>query len=177
MIDNEELGRGDIILKTVGEPAMVALEKAIAVLREELITRPENPLAYNWESDGAAEKAAQDVSGRVRKLKLALEARLGISIPESRAITDWAIEHAAYVLSRFFVGHDGMTPYERITGRKWVRSMVEIGEVLLAKFALRKLGYSKRKAQKNKLVASSIGCVLVGQMETPHGVGRSSACR
>ena len=42
--------------------------------------------------------------------------------------------------------------------------MVEIDEVVLAKFALRKLKYGKRKAQKNKLVARSIKCVLVGQV-------------
>ena len=38
--DIEELGRGDIILKTDGEPDMLALQKAMAVLRKELITRP-----------------------------------------------------------------------------------------------------------------------------------------
>ena len=41
--------------------------------------------------------------------------------------------------------------------------MVEIGEVVLAKFALPKLGYGKRKGQKNKLVTRAIRCVLVGQ--------------
>ena len=41
----------------------------------------------------------QDVVGQVRTLRLALEAGLAISIPETSAIMDWAIEHAAYVLS------------------------------------------------------------------------------
>ena len=85
-------------------------------------------------------------------------------IPETNAVMDWVIEHAAYVLTRFSVGHDGMTPYERLTGRKWVRSMVEICEIVLAKFALPKLGHGKRKGQKNKLVARAIKCVLVGQV-------------
>ena len=79
-------------------------------------------------------------------------------------MVDWIIEHAAYVLTRFSVGHDGMTAYERLTGRKWVRSMVEIGEVVLAKFALPKLGYGKRKGQKIKLVTRALKCVLVGQV-------------
>ena len=114
------------------------------------MTKPENPPAYNPESNGA-EKAVQDVSGQVRTLKLALEARIGVMIPEASAVMDWVIEHAAYVLTRFSVGHDGMTPYERLTGCKWVRSMVEICEIVLAKFALPKLGDGKRKGQKNKL--------------------------
>ena len=175
--DIEKLGRSVINLKPDGEPAMLALQKAVAVLRKDPVTRPENPFAYNRQSNGAAEKAVQDVSGQVRTLKLALEARLGIAIPETSAIMDRAIEHAAYLLSRCSIGHDGVTPYERLTGRKWVRSIVEIGETVLAKFALSKLGYGKRKAQKNKLGARSIKCVLVGQLSRtgehivakPHG--------
>ena len=114
--DVEELGRGDIIIKTDGEPSMLAVQKAVAVMRKDLVTRPENPPAYNPESNGSAEKAVQDVSGQVRSLKLALEARLGVSIGDASAVMDWIVEHAAYVLSRFSVGHDGMTPYERLTG-------------------------------------------------------------
>ena len=161
--DVEELGRGDIIVKTDGEPAMIAIQRGMAVLRKDLMTKPENPLAYNPESNGAAEKAVQDVSGQIRTLKLAVEARIGAMIPENHNMMDWIIEHAAYVLTRFSVGHDGMTAYERLTGRKWIRPMVEIGEVVLAKFALPKLGYGKRKGQKNKLVTRAIRCVLVGQ--------------
>ena len=106
----------------------------------------------------------QDVIGQVRSLKLALEARIGGSIGDTTAVMDWIVEHAAYVLSRFSVGHDSMTPYERLTGRKWIRAMVELGEVVLDKFASRQLGYGKKKAQKNKLMPRSIRCVLVGQM-------------
>ena len=118
--DLEELGRGDIILKTDGEPSMLAVQKAVALMRKDLVTRPENPPAYNPESNGSAEKAVQDVSGQVRSLKLALEARIGVSIGDTSAVMDWIVEHAAYVLSRFSAGHDGMTPYERLAGRKWI---------------------------------------------------------
>ena len=85
-------------------------------------------------------------------------------IPENHNMMDLIIELAAYVLTRFSVGHDEMTAYERLTGLKLVRSMVEIGEVVLAKFGLPKLGYGKRKGQKNKLVTRAIKCVLVGQV-------------
>ena len=127
---------------------MIALQKAMAVLRRNLVTKPEDPHAYNPELNGAAEKALQDVSCQVRTFKLPLEARIGVTIPEPSAVMDWVIEHAAYVLTRFSVGHDGMTPYERPTGRKWVRLMVEICEVVLAKFALPKLGHGKRRARR-----------------------------
>ena len=162
--DIEELGRSDIILKTDGEPAMVAVQRAVTALRKGMVTKPENPPSYNPQSNGAAEKAVQDVSAQIRTLKLALEARLGITINENSPIMEWIIEHGAYVLSRFSVGHDGMTPYERLTGRKWTRPMLEMGETVMAQFALKKLGYGKRKAQKNKLVARSIKAVWVGQV-------------
>ena len=39
-----------------------------------------------------------------------------------------------------------------------------MGEVVLAKLALCKVGYGKRKAQKNKLATRSIRAILVGQV-------------
>ena len=42
------------------------------------------------------------------------------------------------LLSQFNLGEDGMTPYERITGRKWNRPVAEFGERVLAKLALRR---------------------------------------
>ena len=54
--DIEELGRGNIILKTDGEPAMIALRRAIAVLRKDLVMMPENPLACNPEWNGGGGK-------------------------------------------------------------------------------------------------------------------------
>ena len=161
--DIEELGRRDIILKTDGEPAMLALQRAMALMRPGL-TKPENPPAYNPSSNGACEKAVQDVSAQIRTLTLALEARLGLKIEEDHPVMDWIIAHAAYLVTKFSVGHDGMTPHERLTGRKWTRPMIELGEVVLAKLALRKIGYGKRKAQKNKLADRSIKAILVGQI-------------
>ena len=141
--DIEEMGRRDIILKTDGEPCMLALQRAMALLRPGL-TKPENPPAYNPSSNGACEKAVQDVSGQIRALTLALETRLGLKIEEDHPVLDWIIPHAAYIVSKFAVGHDGMTPHERLTGRKWTRPMIELGEVVLAKLALRKIGYGKQ---------------------------------
>ena len=90
-----------------------------------------------------------------------MEARLGLKIEEDHPVMEWIIAHAAYLIAKFSVGHDGMTPHERLTGRKLTRPMIELGEVVLAKLALRKIGYGKQKAQKNKLAARSIKAILV----------------
>ena len=75
---------------------------------------------------------------------------------------EWIIVHASFLLTRFSVGHDGMTPIERLTGKPWVRPTVEIGEVVLAKMEAKKIGYGKQHAQKNKLAARSLRAIWVG---------------
>ncbi len=123
--DLKEWSRHHIICKTDGEPAMTAVQDALQRLREGR-TSPRNPPAYNPESNGPCEKAVQDVDGQARALKIGLEARIGEKINDCSAIVGWIITHAAYLITKFSVGKDGMTPVERMTGRKWKRPMVEI---------------------------------------------------
>ena len=65
----------DICLKTDCEPAMIALQTAIADAPASR-TVPRKPPAYNQQSNGSAEKVVQDVAGQMRRLTLALEVRL-----------------------------------------------------------------------------------------------------
>ena len=66
-------GRRDVRLQTDGEPAMLALQQAIAAGRKgETVQR--NSLAYNPESNGGAGKAVQDVTDLMRRMLLGLEA-------------------------------------------------------------------------------------------------------
>ena len=95
--DLEELGRRDIILKT-DEPAMIAIQRAIAALRPGL-TRPENPPAYNPSSNGACEKGVQDVSAQIRTLTIASESKLKIKIEEVHPVMDWIVQHAAFIVT------------------------------------------------------------------------------
>ena len=63
--DIEELGRSDIVLKTDGEPAMVALQRVATAFPKGVVTKPEDRPTYNPESNGAAEKAVQDMSAQI----------------------------------------------------------------------------------------------------------------
>ena len=88
---------------------MVALQQAIAEGRKgETVQR--NSLAYNPQSNGGAEKAVQDITVLMRRMLPGLEAkarsRLGLTLPWSR----WLVRHAAFILTRYQVGHDGLTP-------------------------------------------------------------------
>ena len=161
--DMKDMGRPDVVLKTDGEPAIVAVQDEVQSRRSGR-TIPRNPAAYNPESNGPCEKAVQDVTGQVRTLKIGLEYRLKQKVSEADAIMQWAIEHAAFLINRYSVGHDGMTPYERLTGRKWNRPLVEFGETVLAKLALRKRQQGRLKKQKHKLSHRSVVAVWVGQI-------------
>ena len=161
--DFEELGRRDMILKSDGEPAMLAVQSKVQSMRSGR-TVLKNPPAYNPESNGAIEKGVQDVTGHTRTLKLGLESRIKVSIPADAKIMHWIVEHAAFVLSKFNVGHDGMTPNERKTGQKWRRPQVEIGEVVFAKLVGKKRKKGKKDKQKKKLAEQSIEAIWVGQM-------------
>ncbi len=116
--DAEELGRRDMVLKCDGEPAIVAVQSRIQAMRPGR-TIPRNPPAYNPEANGAIEKAVRDVTDQSRALKLGLESRVKATIPESSAMMEWILEHAPYLINKFSLGHDGMTPHERLTGAKW----------------------------------------------------------
>ena len=93
--DLKEMGRTDIILKTDGEPALVAVQEAIQARRPGR-TMLQNPPAYNPESNGACEKAVQDVGAQTRALKIGLESRLREPISDNSPIVEWMIPHAGY---------------------------------------------------------------------------------
>ena len=160
--DIEELGRTDIRLKTDGEPSIVALQSKVIENRKAR-TLPINPPAYNPQANGSCEKAARDVTEQTRALKLGLEARLGVEISDDDKIMEWIYIHAPFLLTRYSVGHDGMVPWERLTGNKWHRPAVEIGEVVLAKLATRRTGKILSR-HKKKLLARSVRAVCVGQV-------------
>ena len=43
-------------------------------------------------------------------------------------IVKWFIRHAAFVKTRYQVGHDGFTAWKRLTGRTWDGIVMEFGE-------------------------------------------------
>jgi hypothetical protein len=77
---------------------------------------------------------------------------------------EWMIPHGAFLLSRYSIGHDGMTACERLNGRKWSRPIVEFAEIVLGKLATRRIGKGRQRRQKSKLAERSIRGVWVGQI-------------
>ena len=108
-----DAGHTKIVLKTDGEPAIVQVQDEIIRQRSQP-TIPENPPAYDPQSNGGAERAVQEVKGQLRVIKLGLEASVGEEITGTMAILKWMIPHASDTINRFLVGSDGRTAYYRV---------------------------------------------------------------
>ena len=109
------LGHGPILLKTDGEPALVDLRRAVAsALGTQAI--PERPVAYEPQSNGSIESGVKQFKGQLRTLLFALEDRIGADIPATHPIITWLVEHATELLATHLVGHDGLTPYQKLFG-------------------------------------------------------------
>ena len=125
--DIEKLGYKEIILKGDNEPAIRSVQEEVKKRREEP-TLLENSPVGDSRSNGAAERAVQSVGEQIRVLRKALESRMGYRLPGSHPALAWMVEHAADLLSKFLVGIDGKTAYERLKGKKYDQELAEFGE-------------------------------------------------
>ena len=141
---------------------MLALHQGIANARRGATVQRNSP-AYNPQSNGGAEKSVQDVVGIMRRLVLALEARLRLRLDLQLPIVRWLVRHAAFVFTRYQVGHDGFTPWRRLTGRTWNGVVAEFGEQVMGKLALKKPSTDRKvKKGKRKLAERSVRGTWVG---------------
>ena len=168
--DLADWGRVDICLMSDG--AITALQRAVANARPERQTLLRNSPPYNPQSNGGAEKAAQDVVGIMRRLMLALEARLRQRLDLRLPIVRWLVRHAAFVLTRYQVGHDGLTPWRRLTGRTWNGVVAEFGEQVMGRLALKKPSTDRKVKRGKRKLAERVCQRHLGRNLPPHGRAR-----
>ena len=133
--DIEGLGHTDIILKTDGEAAIKSLQAEVKQRRSPYKTVLEHAPKGSSSSNGIAEKAVQEVQGQVRTMKSALASRVGYVPSDTSPVMAWMTEAAGQLITRYQVGHDGKTAYERSHGRRAGRPMAEFGEKVWYKVA------------------------------------------
>ena len=71
-----KLGHPEMVLKSDGEPAIVALKQRVKQERPERIVLEESPVKES-QANGAIENAIRQVQGQVRTIKDCLESRIG----------------------------------------------------------------------------------------------------
>ena len=145
----DELGYTKVVIKTDGEPAIVAVQEKIAANRVHG-TLVENPPAYDPQANGGAERAVAEVKAQLRAIKFGLEKKVGTRIDIGRPMVEWMIPHAADVINRFLVGSDGKTAYYRIHHRWFKAAVFEFGKQVWAK-PLRQTNWNKATETKRKL--------------------------
>ncbi len=84
-------------------------------------------------SNGLVERSVRDVQGLIRTIRSALEHRWSLRIGITHPIWTWLVEYVGYLWTRFSVGKDGKTAYERCKGKKVKAMGMEFGEGALWK--------------------------------------------
>ena len=111
---------------------MKDLLNSMKVMREQPTVLEASP-GNDPQAHGMAEKAVQDGLAQVRTIKVGLEYRLKAKVPEDHPVFEWMCEHAGWLLNRPRVGRDGLTAWQRVTGKPCKQSLVELGEIVYAK--------------------------------------------
>jgi hypothetical protein len=177
--DIEKLGYSDVILKCDGEAALKSIQEVVRNRREKGKTVLENSPVGDSRANGAAERAVQSVSEQVRVIRRGLEQRLGLKLSCKHPVMTWLVEHSADLISKYQVGEDGKTAYERWKGKRFTMEEIEFGEKIHYRLNM------KNKAQQEKLEVRygegfymgrwwRTGEALVG---TPEGVVRAGTVR
>ena len=75
---------------------------------------------------------------------MGFERRVKAHIPVDSPVMHWIVEHAAFVINRRLVGHDGKIPHRMVHQREAPPSQLEFGEQVLARLAPKRAN-AKRK--------------------------------
>ena len=124
------LGYNKVILRTDQEVSIEAWANEVRRHRKADTILEASPVSEK-QANGVAESAVREIKGMVRTIVHSIEAKTGEEVNPRDAIMTWIVKHAAVVRTRFKVGQDGKTPYERIKGKKSSRPLVHIGEKVM----------------------------------------------
>ena len=118
---------GHNILKSDGERSIVALRTALAKFHGGKVV-PEDPPRGESQSNGTVEEAGKTVREFVRVLREHVQDKAEVELGASDVFVLWMVRWAAMMVSRFLVGKDGLTAYERRRDRKCRIPVVAFGE-------------------------------------------------
>ena len=123
------LGHRKVVLKTDGEPAIIAVSNSVKERCSQVDIIPENSVTGDSASNGEAENANKLVQNQIRTMYDALKARFSpLEVPSDHPTLKWLIMFSGSLLTRFMVGSDGKTAFEREKGKRYKRALPEFGE-------------------------------------------------
>ena len=114
----DETGYPRMIIKTDQEGPIKSLQDEVQELRRDKVTIPENSPKNDPASNGAAERAVQEVKAFIGTLALQLEDRIKMKIPPQSPIMSWLVRHVGTILTRLKINEKTRsTPYEGMKGK------------------------------------------------------------
>ena len=75
----------------------------------------------------SVERANQTIQGQIRAIKDYTERQIGGTIGFDSSVLKWLVRHAAWTLTTFHVGGDGMTAHQRIRGKSFNQRIAAFG--------------------------------------------------
>ena len=118
---------GEMIIKSDGEPAILAVRNALMRYHGGVMI-PECPAKGEKAENGLIEEAGKTVREFVCTFISAIEYGIDDKLPLDANIIPWIVRWAAICYSRYAVGKDGRTAYERLRGRSCRAVVIPIGE-------------------------------------------------
>ena len=102
------------------DPAVTSLIESWSTMRamrsgSRMIVK--NSLVGNSKSNGIVERTVQSVQGIIRTMRSAIEETWEVKIDVTHSVWPWIAEQAGFLLTRFEVGRNGKTAYERLKGK------------------------------------------------------------
>jgi hypothetical protein len=128
----KRLGYKRFLYKSDQEPALLALKAAaMTELGDAFNIKPELAQLHDQgggsQSNAHVERAVQEVGGQTRSLKDALEFRYG-PVDSKSDILPWLVMYSAALLSKFQLGVDGKTAFQREYGKECKQVLPVFGE-------------------------------------------------
>ena len=100
-----------LTIRSDGEPAIKAFRQAMKDDRKAETTFGTSP-PRDPQANGVAERAVQEFTSQLRRVKLGLESRIGATIANDHVVVDWMAQHAGFLISKFLRGsQDGFTAH------------------------------------------------------------------
>ena len=113
------LGYKRIRFKCDNEPAILALKLKITQELKEIEIVPEEATEGESQENGVAENAVKEIKRQMRAIHGSIEEKYLKRLDPKDPMLSWLPRHAAQVRTKYVVGQDGKTAYERINGKKW----------------------------------------------------------
>ncbi|CAK9027043.1 Reverse transcriptase Ty1/copia-type domain-containing protein, partial [Durusdinium trenchii] len=135
-----ETGHKRLVHMSDNEPALMALKTSVSASLPDIEIVNKNSPVGDHQANGSIEVAIRKLKRQMRALRLSLERKLNMSLPNDHPLTSWIANFAAESINVYRKDSSGSTAYERAYGKKWNKPALEFGELVHIREAKEKAG-------------------------------------